>query len=144
MNGFAHYWVLVNSHVSELKDLVQISYPWFVSVVFTAFTVVNSLRILAYVPQMLSAAKCGNGASGISFTTWFMFLASHLTTVVYAIVCLGDLAMALVFFTNGLACLAILAITLIKRRRHARRRVSDGPGWGIFESRFGVGGRASR
>lgn len=94
-------------------------YEWFRTAVFGAFTLVNSLRILAYVPQMLAAARDANGASGISYTTWSLFLVSHLTTITYAIVYLGDAIMALIFLGNALACLAVIAITSVKRRRYA-------------------------
>ena len=80
-------------------------------------------RILAYVPQMLTVAKDINGASGISYTTWTLFLMSHLTTIAYAIIYLGDLVMALIFLGNVLACLAIIAITFVKPRRYAARPV---------------------
>ncbi len=96
---------------------------WFRNAVLGAFTLVNSLRILAYVPQMLTAAKDINGASGISYTTWTLFLVSHLTTITYAIVYLGDAAMASIFFGNALACLAVIAITFVKRRQYAAHLV---------------------
>lgn len=92
---------------------------WLRSIVFGAFMLVNSLRILAYVPQMLTAAKDVNGASGISYTTWALFLVSHLTTIAYAIVYLSDAVMASIFFGNALACLAVIAITFVKRRQYA-------------------------
>jgi uncharacterized protein with PQ loop repeat len=83
------------------------------------FTIVNSIRIFAYIPQILRAAKDQNGASAISYTTWGLFLLSHLTTIAYAIVCQGDGVMAAVFLGNALACLAIISVTFLKRRRHA-------------------------
>ncbi len=92
---------------------------WLRSAVFGAFMLVNSLRILAYVPQMLTAAKDVNGASGISCATWTLFLVSHLTTITYAVVYLKDFVTALIFFGNALACLAVITITFIKRRRYA-------------------------
>lgn len=91
----------------------------FQSAVLAAFMAVNSLRVLAYVPQMLAAARDAHGASGISYATWILFLVSHLTTILYALVCLGDGVMAWVFFGNALACAAIIAITFFKRRRYA-------------------------
>jgi hypothetical protein len=98
---------------------------WLRTAVFSAFTVINSLRILAYVPQMLVAAKDTHGASGISYATWTLFLVSHLTTISYAIVCVGDSVMALIFLGNALACLAVVAITFFKRRQHAAKRMSE-------------------
>lgn len=98
---------------------------WFRSAVFGAFTLVNSLRILAYIPQMLTAAKDTNGASGVSYATWLLFLVSHLTTITYAVVYLGDAVMALIFLGNALACSAVIAITIVKRRRYAVRLMKE-------------------
>jgi hypothetical protein len=41
------------------------------------FTLFNSLRFLAYVPQIAKAIKDQSGAEAISFGTWALFLASH-------------------------------------------------------------------
>src|SRR5688572_25317877 len=55
------------------------------------FTVTNSARILAYVPQIWKAMRTDrNGAQGISCMSWALFLVSNLATVAYAIVNLGD------------------------------------------------------
>src|SRR5262249_14253188 len=51
--------------------------------VFASF---NSLRFLAYVPQIARAYKDQSGAEAISFATWALFLASHLSATAYAIV----------------------------------------------------------
>lgn len=90
------------------------------TVVLALFAFVNSVRILAYIPQILKASRDGNGATAISCLTWVLFLASHLTTILYAVVCLGDVLMALIFTGNSLACIAIVAVTLSKQRAHRR------------------------
>jgi hypothetical protein len=105
----------------SIKAYVSNNHEWLPAAVFGAFTVMNTLRILAYVPQMLKAAQDANGASAISYATWTLFLISHLTTIAYALVGLGDLVMALVFAANTLACLAIISITWVKRRRFGAR-----------------------
>lgn len=87
------------------------------AIILAIFAGLNSIRIVAYVPQIVKAGRDSNGASAISFTTWSLFLASHITTILYAIVCLGDLIMAAIFFGNALACLAILLVALRNRRR---------------------------
>jgi hypothetical protein len=97
---------------------------WMVSAVFAAFTLVNSLRILAYIPQILKAARDENGATAVSCLTWGLFLLSHLTTVAYSVACLGDLVMAVIFFGNALACLAIVAATVLTRRRYRKGQLS--------------------
>ena len=54
------------------------------------FTFFNSLRFLAYVPQIVKAAKNQSGAEAISFGTWALFLASHASAMAYAIENQGD------------------------------------------------------
>jgi hypothetical protein len=51
-------------------------------------------------------------------TTWGLFLVAHMSAVAYAVVNVGDARMALIFSGNALCCLAILAVALLKRRRH--------------------------
>jgi hypothetical protein len=104
-----------------IKAYFSSHHEWVPAAVFGAFTLTNSLRVLAYVPQMLKAAQDGNGASAVSYSTWTLFLISHLTTIAYALVCPGDLVMAFIFLANAFACLTIIAITFVKRRRYAAR-----------------------
>jgi hypothetical protein len=86
------------------------------------FATTNSLRILAYLPQMRKAATDENGASAISYTTWSLFLLAHLSTVAYALVNRADWWLALCFAGNALCCVAILTMTYLNRRGHAKRR----------------------
>jgi hypothetical protein len=84
------------------------------------FTACNSVRIFAYIPQMRAAALDKNGASAISYTTWGLFLLAHLSTVAYALINRADWSLALCFMGNALCCVAILAITFIKRRQYLK------------------------
>ncbi len=93
----------------------------FRSAVFGIFTLMNSVRILAYVPQILAAARDANGASGISYSTWTLFMISHLTTITYAVVCLDDVVMSFIFLGNALACLTIIVITFVKRQQYSAK-----------------------
>jgi hypothetical protein len=86
-----------------------------------AFTACNSMRILAYIPQIHRAATDNAGAIAISCTTWLLFLVANLSTVAYAIVNQADWGMAACFAINGLCCVAILAIAMLKRRAVARQ-----------------------
>jgi hypothetical protein len=86
-----------------------------------AFALCNSLRIVAYIPQMRKAATDKNGASAVSTTTWSLFLLAHLSTIAYALVNRGDWGLAACFAGNAFGCLAIIGITHTKRRRHVVR-----------------------
>ena len=85
------------------------------------FAACNSVRVVAYVPQILKAANDKNGASSISFMTWFLFLLAHLSTVAYAVINRSDWGLAACFAINAICCIAILATAYWKRRDHARR-----------------------
>ncbi len=61
------------------------------------FAACNSLRVLAYLPQIRKAAFDKNGASAISYTTWSLFLVAHVSTIAYAVVNRSDLWMASLF-----------------------------------------------
>jgi len=85
------------------------------------FATCNTLRIVAYVPQVLKAAADRDGALSISLTTWFLFLIAHLATVAYALINQSDWGLAACFAGNAFCCIAILLITCWKRRSHAMR-----------------------
>jgi hypothetical protein len=84
------------------------------------FTACNSLRIVAYVPQIMKAAADKNGASSISITTWGLFVVAHLSTVAYALVNRSDWGLAAAFAGNAACSVAILGIAYWKRRSHAK------------------------
>lgn len=86
-----------------------------------AFTLCNSLRVMAYVPQIVRAARDASGAQAISFATWGLFLVSNISAIAYALVNVGDWTMASIFGGNAVGCSAILLIAAHKRSRHRRR-----------------------
>jgi hypothetical protein len=90
-------------------------------VTLAVFASFNSLRFLAYVPQIARAYRDQSGAEAISFATWALFLASHLSATAYAIVNQRDWTMAVVFLGNALGCGIIILIAGVKRSRHRRR-----------------------
>jgi hypothetical protein len=95
---------------------------------FALFAACNSFRVVAYVPQILKVARDENGASSISFLTWFLFLLAKLSTVAYALNNRSDWELAACFATNAVCCAAILATAYWKRCRYAERlRNKDRP-----------------
>ncbi len=88
--------------------------------VVVAFTVVNGLRVIAYLPQIAMLLRDRSGAPGVSCTTWSLFLMAHLTTVLYAVVELRDWALAAVFALNAICCLAIVGLVILRRRSQQR------------------------
>ena len=79
------------------------------------FTICNTARVFAYLPQIVKISRDTQGATAISYTTWFLFEISHLSTVVYAVTVMNDWRMAAIFAANTLCCLIILGVTAWKR-----------------------------
>jgi len=96
-------------------------------ITLAAFTLSNSLRVVAYLPQIARAARDRSGAEAISFGTWGLFLVSHGSATAYALVNERDWTMASVFLGNAAGCGAILLIAAWKRSRNRRRRIEMAP-----------------
>jgi hypothetical protein len=94
-------------------------------VTLAAFTLCNTARIVAYVPQITKAAKDSGGAQAISFTTWGLFLFSNASAVAYALVNKDDWMMAAIFLGNAVGCAAILLVGARQRKRHRDGQVQQ-------------------
>jgi hypothetical protein len=92
-------------------------------ITLAAFTLCNSLRVVAYVPQIAKAAKDEGGAQAISFGTWGLFLVSHASAMAYALVNKQDWTMASMFLCNAVGCGVILLIAAWKRAHHRSPRI---------------------
>jgi hypothetical protein len=82
------------------------------------FLLANSGRLLAYIPQILAAARCDAGAKSVSVVTWGYFAFAHLTALLYALFVLHDDKSAWIFCGNFLVTVVLVAIVCWKRRRH--------------------------
>lgn len=108
-------------------------------ITLAVFTLCNSLRVIAYVPQITKAATDQSGAQAISFATWSLFLLSNISALAYALVNKDDWTLATMFFANAVGCTAIIAIGAWKRCRYRARAMeqssktlpdpSDGGDW---------------
>lgn len=102
------------AHMGYLTDIIT----W-------AFVMANMGRVLAYLPQIVAAWRCQNGATSVSVTTWSYFAVAHLTGVLYAGLVTGDVKMALVFLGNLFTCVLLVSIVWWKKRRHQRQRLAE-------------------
>src|SRR5882672_11330656 len=71
------------NHCSNEKDARGMTIA---DITLAAFTLCNSLRVVAYFPQIARAARDTSGAEAISFGTWGLFLVSHTSATAYAVV----------------------------------------------------------
>ena len=104
-------------------------------VTLAVFTLFNTLRFLAYVPQIARALKDHSGAQAISLGTWSLFLVSHLSAMAYAVVNQHDWTMATLFLLNGIGCALIIAIATIKRGQY-RRQLQPIEPWSLADSDY--------
>ena len=81
------------------------------------FSITNTFRIVAYIPQILRLAREPMAAHGVASSTWLMFFASHVATVAYAVIIVRDVAMAIVFLGNAIACALIVGLTLWRKQQ---------------------------
>src|SRR5262249_43056543 len=91
-------------------------------ITLAVFTFFNTLRFLAYIPQIAKAMRDRAGAQAISLGTWGLFLVSHLSAMAYAIENQGDWSMATLFLSNALGCGLIILIAAVKRAHYKRRQ----------------------
>ena len=94
------------------------SHVWIVTpadVALGLFTFCNTIRVFAYVPQLVRIRGDQHGASAISYTTWGLFLVSNLSTVAYGLMVVNDWWLVAVFAVNAVFCVAILVLTAWKR-----------------------------
>jgi hypothetical protein len=98
-----------------------LSMSFTVELAITIFSISNCVRVVAYVPQILQVIRDREGATAVSCMTWLLFSLSHLSTVVYALLVIGDWRMAVIFLANLLCCLTIISLTVYKRTIVGRR-----------------------
>jgi hypothetical protein len=92
--------------------------PSFIEMVSWLFVITNAFRLIAYLPQIMAALNCPNGASAISRTTWSYFAVAHLTGHLYSRLVIHDQKMATVLLGNFLACSTLVLIVTWKKIRH--------------------------
>lgn len=81
-----------------------------------AYLVVNSLRLVAYLPQIAAVARDRAGATAISLPTWVFWAFSNAVTAVYCALVARDPVLAGMMWGNCAGATAIAAMTLVKRR----------------------------
>lgn len=99
-----------------------------------AFSAFSGIRLVSYLPQIYRVAADANGASAISYSTWFMWTGSHLSTGCYAAINLGDNLLAACSAIYAVCCVLVICITFVKRSAgaqgapdHAQRREASVP-----------------
>lgn len=85
-----------------------------------AYVLVNTGRVLSYVPQIAAVWRCAHGAQSISLLTWSYWAFSHLTAALYAGAVVDDGKLLWVSLGNLGCCTTVVVLTLLRRRGFRR------------------------
>jgi PQ loop repeat len=88
---------------------------------FVGFLSLGGIRCLSYLPQIVRIIRDDNGASAISYTTWFTWIFANLATALYAVFNLGDAYLATVSVIYAFFCTVVLLLTAFKRLLYRNR-----------------------
>jgi hypothetical protein len=91
------------------------------ALVALCFVVFNAVRIFLYVPQLVTCWRDTSGCPAINLFTWSSWIVANASTGLYMWIFLGDAWGLLLNLGNALMCAATVAVTVMKRRRRARR-----------------------
>ncbi len=90
----------------------------------TAFTAVNAVRVVFYVPQILAVARSVDGARDIALSTWSMWALTNALGTAYGALVVHDLMLAASFALSLAACVLTVGLALVKRVRFVRRQAA--------------------
>lgn len=85
-------------------------------ITFILFALFSGLRTVSYIPQIHRVATDKNGASAIAYSTWSLWIGANIATALYAFINLKDLYLGTVSLIFTVCCVAVVTITVIKRR----------------------------
>lgn len=85
------------------------------------FLCLGGIRCMSYAPQILLIARDENGASAISYSTWWIWTFTNLATASYAVLNLNDAYLAAVSCVYALCCTVVICLTAIKRAQHRNK-----------------------
>lgn len=92
------------------------------AIVTAIYATCSAVRILSYVPQMLAVARERSAAHAVSLVSWTFWSISHAATAVYGSVVTHDALLSAMMWSNAAGCSAIVALTVMKRRRYGLSR----------------------
>ncbi len=89
--------------------------------ILSALYGLQSLAVgLSYAPQIRSVWKSKTGAQDISITTWLLWSATSLVSLLYALTVVKDFPFIAVSATSLVGSLAVSAMAVLRRIQHSR------------------------
>jgi len=93
-----------------------------------SYLAINSTRIVTYVPQIVAAWRCTDGARAISLFTWSSWTVSHVSGLAYGTLVLHDMFFSVITLINLLGCLSVTSIVTMHRLRLRRSQSTAAAG----------------
>lgn len=103
------------------------------ALVALCFVVFNAVRILLYVPQLVTCCRDAVGCPAINLFTWSSWIVANASTGLYMWIFQDDAWGLLFNLGNAAMCAATVAVTVVKRQRHVRRLRRPCPGASLAE-----------
>lgn len=86
------------------------------------YALCNAVRLLFYVPQIVAVARERSPAHAISLMCWIFWSVSHAITAIYCYAVVNDGLLSGMMWGNAIGCVAVVALTTMKRRQYGWAR----------------------
>jgi hypothetical protein len=103
--------ITMASDVSALQQAMASCIAWL-------YLLVNSGRVVSYLPQIVALWQCRDGARAISLLTWSYWTLSHVSAVLYGAVVIHDGFVVAISLLNLFCCGLVIALALRRRAAH--------------------------
>jgi hypothetical protein len=95
----------------------------FGTLVAISFVVFNMLRVLLYVPQLMTCLRDDRGCPTINLGTWCSWIVANASTGLYMWLFQSDVLGLVLNLGNAAMCAATVGVTVVKRQAY---RYADG------------------
>jgi hypothetical protein len=105
-------WVAAGRSVASIAGAVLVA---------LCFLLFNAVRLLLYVPQLVTCCRDAGGCASINLCTWTSWIVANASTGLYMWIFLDDVWGLALNVGNALMCSATVAVTVAKRRHRCPR-----------------------
>jgi hypothetical protein len=96
-------------------------------IIISTYAMMNSLRIFAYLPQIVTVLRASDRAEAVSLLTWTFWALANIATTAYSAVILKDSLTMVIFAGNSVCCALVAFIVAWKRKRYSSFRAFHNP-----------------
>ncbi len=116
---------------NQISGWANAGAPWSAAtgsiLVALCFVVFNTLRIVLYLPQLITCMRDAHGCPTINLWTWSSWVVANASTGLYMWIFQGDLWGLALNLGSAAMCIATVAVTVVKRRVLAQTSIGSSP-----------------